>query len=246
MFMKKLFCVLCLALSAIIAASAQTEAYQIMKEYDISVSGSVDLGLSVKWAACNLGASVPEQPGFRFKWGEITPDGDTIPKKVCEWLTYKYYHFAGPFAKTDNNGLTKYNSCTEYGSVDNLSSLEESDDAAFCITDSLQRTPTQAEFREMIEKCNWELVVYKGTKGALITGPSGAQIFLPAIEPVDTLLLAGAYMTTDLAEDSRKSLSVTVRAKGNMIQVEDSVRLDRCMTFHIRPVQDFPPVDEYI
>lgn len=243
--MKKLFCVLCIAWAAIIAARAQTEAYQIVKEYDISVAGSVDLGLSVKWAACNLGASTPEQPGFRFKWGEIIPDRDTIPNKVSAWLTYKYYHFAGPFAKTDNNGLTKYNSCSEYGAVDNLSSLEESEDAAFYITDSLRRTPTQAEVRELIEKCNWELIEYKGTKGALITGPSGAQIFLPAVEQVDTSLHAGAYMSADLADDSRKSFGLTVRAIGNMIQVKDSVQIDRCLTFHIRPVEDFPPVDKY-
>ena len=33
----------------------------------------VDLGLSVKWATCNVGASQPEQYGNYFAWGEVAP-----------------------------------------------------------------------------------------------------------------------------------------------------------------------------
>lgn len=33
----------------------------------------VDLGLSVKWATCNLGANSPEESGDHYKWGEISP-----------------------------------------------------------------------------------------------------------------------------------------------------------------------------
>lgn len=32
----------------------------------------VDLGLSVKWAKCNIGASSPENPGDYFGWGSTT------------------------------------------------------------------------------------------------------------------------------------------------------------------------------
>jgi hypothetical protein len=35
-----------------------------------SVAGYVDLGLSVMWASCNLGASNPEELGETYKWGE--------------------------------------------------------------------------------------------------------------------------------------------------------------------------------
>ncbi len=31
----------------------------------------VDLGLSVKWATCNVGADSPDEPGYHFVWGEI-------------------------------------------------------------------------------------------------------------------------------------------------------------------------------
>ena len=33
----------------------------------------VDLGLSVKWATCNVGASSPEDTGYDFAWGETKP-----------------------------------------------------------------------------------------------------------------------------------------------------------------------------
>ena len=43
----------------------------------------VDLGLSVLWAKCNLGANKPFEPGDYFAWGEITP------KKVYSEGNYK-------------------------------------------------------------------------------------------------------------------------------------------------------------
>ena len=37
----------------------------------------VDLGLSVKWATCNVGASLPEQPGDYYCWGRTDTSWDT-------------------------------------------------------------------------------------------------------------------------------------------------------------------------
>ena len=41
----------------------------------------VDLGLSVKWATCNVGATTPEGYGDYFAWGE------TEPKDYYYWNT---------------------------------------------------------------------------------------------------------------------------------------------------------------
>lgn len=44
------------------------------KDDEVLVQGvAIDLGLSVKWASCNVGASSPEDYGDYFAWGEITP-----------------------------------------------------------------------------------------------------------------------------------------------------------------------------
>ncbi|MBR6054097.1 MAG: hypothetical protein IKP46_02005 [Bacteroidales bacterium] len=44
--------------------------------------GAVDLGLSVKWGACNLGALSPEKYGDYYSWGELSP------KEVYSTSTY--------------------------------------------------------------------------------------------------------------------------------------------------------------
>ena len=55
----------------------------------------VDLGLSVKWATCNVGAIKPEVYGYYFAWGEVEP------KTTYNWSTYKY-------CKGTNKTITKY------------------------------------------------------------------------------------------------------------------------------------------
>ena len=42
----------------------------VEKEEPDPVAGYVDLGLSVMWASCNLGASNPEELGETYRWGE--------------------------------------------------------------------------------------------------------------------------------------------------------------------------------
>ena len=61
----------------------------------------VDLGLSVKWATCNLGATTPEDYGDYFAWGEVEP------KTTYDWSIYKY--------GADRAQLTKYCNNSEYG-----------------------------------------------------------------------------------------------------------------------------------
>lgn len=45
----------------------------------------VDLGLSVYWASCNLGAEKPEEFGNYYAWGE------TKPKNSYSFNNYTYY-----------------------------------------------------------------------------------------------------------------------------------------------------------
>lgn len=46
---------------------------------------AVDLGLSVKWATCNVGASSPEEFGDYFAWGE------TETKAVFSKCNHRFY-----------------------------------------------------------------------------------------------------------------------------------------------------------
>lgn len=101
------------------------------------VPEAIDLGLSVKWASCNLGASSPEEYGNYYKWGETLPTDDN------GWDTYKY-------AKGTNNKLTKYCSDKSYGNngfTDGRTRLTYKDDAAAVNLGNRWRMPTKKRNR---------------------------------------------------------------------------------------------------
>ena len=128
----------------------------------------VDLGLSVKWATCNVGASKPEEYGDYFAWGE------TQPKSTYHLSTYKY-------CNGSSSTLTKYNTVSSQGTVDNKTTLELSDDAARANWGGSWRMPTDAEMTELREQCTWTWTSQNGMKGCRVTSNSnGNSIFLPA------------------------------------------------------------------
>ena len=130
--------------------------------------GYVDLGLSVKWATCNVGANSPEEYGDYFAWGE------TEPKSTYDWSTYKWCN--GSY-----DSLTKYCTNSNYGRVDNKTTLELSDDAAYVNWGGSWRMPTDAELTELREQCTWTWTTQNGVDGYKVTSKSnGNSIFLPA------------------------------------------------------------------
>ena len=112
----------------------------------------VDLGLSVKWATCNVGATSPEDYGHYFAWGE------TSPKE-------KY---------TEENSLT-------YGKQMSDISGNAQYDAATANWGGDWRMPTKAEQEELLKNCTWTWTMQNGVKGYNVKGPSGNSIFLPAL-----------------------------------------------------------------
>ncbi len=140
----------------------------------------VDLGLSVKWATCNIGAETPEQQGLLYAWGETTP------KEEYTWDNYKF----GP-----DTALSKY--CAKpdvawHGFTDTKTTLELSDDAAHVNWRGRWRMPTQAEWKELIEKCTWTQTEYMGVKGYDVKASNGNRIFLPA--PDENALYASSSL----------------------------------------------------
>lgn len=139
----------------------------------------VDLGLSVKWATCNVGATSPEEYGDAFAWGE------TEPKEDYSWETYKW-------CNGDYNQLTKYCIDSQYGYngfTDYKIVLDSEDDAATVNWGSKWRTPTYDEWLELRDNCTWRyttLIDKDGfsTVGYKITskkaGYTDRWIFLPA------------------------------------------------------------------
>ena len=111
----------------------------------------VDLGLSVKWATCNVGASKPEEYGDYFAWGETSPK-----EKYTEENSKTYGK-----QMIDIAGNALY-------------------DAARANWGGSWRMPTKYEWQELFYKCKWEWVTVNGVNGYKVTGPNGNNIFLPA------------------------------------------------------------------
>ena len=127
----------------------------------------VDLGLSVKWATCNVGAENPEDAGDFFSWGE------TSPKDIYYSTTDKYCSCPdGETSCYDESHYTKYNS------TDGKTVLDPEDDAATVNWGSGFRMPTREEFLELINKCTWTWD--SSHMGYLVAGSNGNSIFLPA------------------------------------------------------------------
>lgn len=118
---------------------------------------AVDLGLSVKWANYNVGATTPEEFGGYFAWGE------TSEKEDCTWDTYIHYD--------KKNGVS-----TDIGK--NISGTQY--DVARQRWGGKWRMPTYEEVEELIGKCKAEWTTSNGVSGYELTGPSGNKIFLPA------------------------------------------------------------------
>lgn len=113
----------------------------------------VDLGLSVKWATCNIGASSPEEYGDYFAWGEVEPK-DYYGMDNYKWVI------------CEENGprtITKYNYDPYMGNVDNKMVLDPEDDAATVNMGKAWRMPTMDEITELVQGCTWEFTnLYNG------------------------------------------------------------------------------------
>lgn len=157
---------------------------------------AVDLGLSVKWASCNVGAESPEDYGSYFAWGETEVKDDYAP-------------FGYKFRTGTGMTLTKY--CTEnyYGNVDNKTVLDPVDDTATASWGNDWRMPTLDEMKELINECTWSWTTQNGVNGYVVTGPNGNSIFLPAAGRRDRMSKeisghgwSGDYWSATLGEDN--------------------------------------------
>ena len=128
----------------------------------------VDMGLSVKWATCNVGASSPYEGGSLFAWGE------TATKKTCTWKNLKYC------LDSSGNKFSKYVMDSKFGEVDNESLLDRSDDVARVKWGGTWRMPTIEELQELKDNCTWTWSIQGDKHGYTVTSKkNGGSIFIP-------------------------------------------------------------------
>ena len=132
----------------------------------VTVSGyqdPVDLGLSVKWAAFNLGASRPKEEGDLFAWAE------TSSKSSYSLENYTWY-------STAEERYTKY----ARNDGNNRWDLYPEDDAAIVQWGGNWRMPTADECAELLNRCTWSNATLDGVSGHYVKASNGNRIFLPS------------------------------------------------------------------
>ncbi|MBR2155178.1 MAG: Ig domain-containing protein [Bacteroidaceae bacterium] len=191
----------------------------------------VDLGLSVKWATMNIGASSSTSYGSYFAWGEVET------KNNYDWSTYKWY--INPTGK-----ISKYNTAHQYsGPVpDGKSTLEPEDDAANAKWGGKWRMPTRNEFEELCSKCTWTWTTQNGSIGYLVTAPSGASIFLPTAGQkngtvIENRSIIGYYWSSSLVTPTTDALkSWYLEFDGNRAFTTYPDGGSRCLGHSVRAV----------
>ena len=130
------------------------------------ILAQVDLGLSVMWANCNLGAKTVEGYGVHYAWGDPTgklwsADGIGWKNNAYTWNTDNY---GGKNPPADISGTTLDIVAMNWGDG--------------------WRMPTYDEAKELCERCQWKLRTQGDIKWYEVIGPNGNSIIMP---------LAGSY-----------------------------------------------------
>ena len=167
--------------------------------------GAVDLGLSVYWADCNIGASSPEEFGDYFSFGEIEP------KERYDWSTYKWGDRLYPtkFTKYYASDIFPPGTVDSQGSImDGKRILEPEDDVAYTRLGGKWRMPTHEEMLELVNSCSMAFTSSGGVPGVQVTNlNTGAYIFLPAAgyksaSQVIGKTTRGEYMSSSVSTDN--------------------------------------------
>ncbi len=197
----------------------------------------VDLGLpsGTLWATCNIGAVSPDQPGDLFNWGETSPDPDDEYGWKCNWYCYGDANDANPnFGKYCGQSINGYE-----GYTDDLTQLEEIDDAAWANWGNDWQMPSGAQYEELFDSkyTTTERTIINNRNGLLVTskmeGFTDKSIFFPATRDIKvTYYFYGRYLSNTLnPTDSKKVKGLSYTS--TYIGFED----DRWREASIRPVR---------
>lgn len=167
---------------------------------DMPVPTPVDLGLSVKWASFNVGASAPEDGGGLYAWGETsTKDKEDYTKNLYKWWEYRYlgrntYTIIVKKYKDDNS---------EYSRLDEPdNTLEKEDDVAYTNYGKKWHMPSCVQIKELIDKCEWTYTKIGNVSGYKVQSKKNSNyIFLPE----------GNYWSSSLAS---AKWCITLQQKG--------------------------------
>lgn len=178
--------------------------------------GYIDLGLSVKWGAYNIGVKghnsnqyKPSEIGEIYAWSDTTAiDIYKDKSNISESWTYK--------------GLGDIS-----GSPHDIARIKRG---------ATWRMPTKAEWQELIEKCQWKKAKLYNTTGFTATGPNGNSIFLPTdiiFYGDNPIIISNYWSSTPYEQDSLEAYTFSLYSN------EPRIYSSSCkLGFAIRAVTD--------
>ena len=154
----------------------------------------VDLGLSVKWATCNVGASSPKEYGDYYAWGE-TSTKSSYDEDNCETWGKSI---------SDIKGTSRDVARVKWGGS--------------------WRLPTLDEFKELLDEdnCIWKWTTCNGVNGCcVLSKKNGNSIFLPAVGFIShgasygLVSQTGNYWSSTIDEDGLENAYSMYYFEGN-------------------------------
>lgn len=129
----------------------------------------VDMGLSVKWASCNMGAAKPEEYGNFYAYGEIEPKSEYTLQNY-KWINQDWLDY----------GDEQYDEWERYYKLGATITGTPYDVAHMKLGDKW-RMPTQTEWIELINNCTFTWEAIGSVSGIRATSKvNGNSIFFPA------------------------------------------------------------------
>ena len=191
--------------------------------YHLALSGAVDMGTGILWAAYNLDANRPEQAGGFYAWGE------TATKNDYTWSTYKYANY---------NQYSDQTYVTKYSMADKKFYLQASDDAATQKWGGKWRMPDKSETWDLLWETEWTSFTLRGTWGLLAYSKRTKNaIFFPAVGCMDsdgpTNIGTAFYIWTSQLAEEYGGYALLFESFNDEFRTST---LDRASGYSIRPV----------
>ena len=209
----------------------------------------VDLGLSVKWGKCNLGAATETDFGDYFAWGETEPyyqDGYAVDENAL-WKPGKEYGYDwNSYRWIDGNDLLKY--CPDVTGAPDLTVLAPEDDAATAILGEGWRIPTPEEIDELLDPdfCTMAPEAIETSNGTSVIGvrftgiKTRESIFIPFAGHRRSITffadLEGGIWTSSVAQGDPEDYKNAIRLAFYGADEPDSDTFLRWFGLPIRPV----------
>ena len=252
-----------LALSTFALLSCDKEKNPGDDQNVIAPDGTVDMGLLLTredgsqyrlfWAECNLGASLPEEIGDFYAWGEVYSDKPSFDMDSYKWCN------GTKRVKTGNNSYVIYLLLTRYcpkemtehwggnGDPDGKTEFSDygyADDAARANLGGKWRTPTEYEWLTLRRNAITMYVTYKGVSCMKITSKiTGNSIYLPATgvrkDTFHENKRDWCYMSSTVTADYPTTAQTMIKNHGGTL-TDGIGRNSRWIGMNVRPVWEEP------